>query len=398
MKKHQIYPLVGMMALLGILAIINRKQAAEVSTQIPTEQINNDSLVGLEKLPVRESITFIMGEDGEANNPYYTEAENYYRFNETDRTEYTVTSCRSLLDVKEYLEMYIPENDRPWGRINIVVHSNEWSDMGVAIFPDGERATESALKYVLENDGFPGLRDEVVDSQTEMVVHGCGLGKNAEILKLLSLAFGGKKDAERPIVRSSRYFVFYESEKYDGMPMNPQRYLSEYWYAFYKTGYRPGDIRLSRQLNTLNPEAEVNWRDALTRTQPRFIGDSYHHTFWVPVVWYVTYPSKSDRPDLNSEEAKQQWLNEQPELLAAIEGYGIDRENFKWTFRKTTYEFEDGTKEPAIKAIGLCTVLTVLQAITDPNSEEPKPFIPELTDEQYYAVENPNVEQVIAQQ
>ncbi len=50
--------------------------------------------------PLRERITFILGEDREADNRYYAEATNYYTHNKKGRTEYLVTTCRSLLEVK----------------------------------------------------------------------------------------------------------------------------------------------------------------------------------------------------------------------------------------------------------------------------------------------------------
>jgi hypothetical protein len=66
----------------------------------------------------RESITFILGEDSDANNRYYEEASHYYAQALEDKTAHVVTSCRSLLEVRDYLEKNGPRNRFPRGLIN----------------------------------------------------------------------------------------------------------------------------------------------------------------------------------------------------------------------------------------------------------------------------------------
>ena len=51
----------------------------------------------------KENITFLLGEDKESDNPFYTEATNYYLFNEEGKTERVITNCRSLLEVQTYV-------------------------------------------------------------------------------------------------------------------------------------------------------------------------------------------------------------------------------------------------------------------------------------------------------
>lgn len=340
----------------------------------------------------RESITFIMGEDHDSDNPYYTEAHHYYLHNPNAQTDHVINHCHSLIAARNYLEEHSPKNGLPWGLVNIVLHSNEWSGLGVPVFDGGTRSSLTNINQAIANGRFLPLEDTVIDSQTEIVLQACALGKNQAMLKAISHAFGGATDLERPIVRSSKYFIFYESTKYNGIPQDCHRYLVDAKYVFYKMGYRPGDIRLSQQLQAIYPDVETNWRDALSRTSPRFLGDIYHHTFEVPIIWTVTYPDIAERPDLSTKAAQEIWLNAQPELDEAIQQFGIPKDKFNWVFKNIDYTFEDGVTEPGIKAVGYCTVLCVLQTLTQPDSNNPNnvlAFIPEITDEQYYAVEKP---------
>lgn len=386
-----------------IIIIVNIEWISHLKStpenQILLKNSSHENAINLNKSPQktppqkpapRRSITFIMGEDKDPDNRYYQEAYQYYRYNPKAKTDDLVTYCRSLLDLRNYLRVHRPEDGQAWGTVNIVLHSNEWSGAGIPVLPDGKRTSVQSVEAAMKSGAFAPLADEIMDEQTELVLYGCALGRNQELLDLIEIAFGGQ-DERRPIVRSSRYFVFYESKMYNGVVENSERYLTDFSYAFYKKGYRPGDIRLSRQLQKRYPTSTVNWRDALTHTQPEYLGDAYHYTFDVPIVWTVTYADKSERPVLKTKEEQEKWLANQPELQAKLQAYHIPIEQFQWTFRKLDYTFEDGTTEPAIKAIGLCTVLCVLQTIMEEKEGEWMPVLPALTDKRYYATSRQQV-------
>lgn len=341
----------------------------------------------------RESVTFIMGEDSDLENPFYSKATNYYRYSQTDRTEYVVTSCHSLLKVSDYLKNNPPSNNDPWGVINIVAHSNEWSGLGVPIIPCGSRTTTESIMAAIESGKFLPLSNNIVDAQTEIRIHGCALGRDQELLTMISKAFGGHDaDSQRPVVRSCRYFLFYEITQHKGQVIDCKQYMSDFWYAFYRTGYRPGDIRLSNQLHQRYPNVDMDWRDALTRTKPRWLGDSFHYTFKVPIKWVVTYPDPDYRPDLTRENDQQIWINEQAELQEYLHNFGIPIDCFEWRFKNIDYTYDDGTKEAAIEAAGNCAVLCVLKVLTVPDSNNPanrQPLYPLITDNAYYRTEIP---------
>ncbi len=339
------------------------------------------SVLLVDKKQPRHNITFILGEDTDDNNPYYKSAENYYRYHPEAKTEWLITHLRSLREVRNYLEKHAKGK---WGAINLIVHSNEWTGMGVKVTPDGKRASVESIQEAIEVGHFPPLSEKIVDRDTELLIHACALGKNEPLLEAISLAFGGEI-AGSPTVRSSKLFIHYNSP--NGNPKNTERYLSNFWYAYFKTGYRPSDTHLVRHLNNENPEVDVDFRDALTRKQPRFPGDLYHYYFNVPVNWIVTFPSEADLPDLSTQAAKDTFLNDQTELLEIVEKLNIPVDKFRWQFKTTTYTFDDGTTEPAIIIKGKSSVLCVLQSLTSPNPNNPKlplPLQPPMEDGRFY--------------
>ncbi len=337
----------------------------------------------------RESITFIMGDDGDSDNRFYTEALNYY--SQPGQTDHLIAFCRSLKEVKNYLIDFPPVCGQPWGRINIVVHSNEWGGLGAPVFPQGNRADQASILKAVKDGNFGNLPDSLMDSATEMILHACGLGRDTEILNSISIAFGGDDD-QRPIVRSSKYFVLFESDQSNGRSYDTKRYLLDFRYGFFKTGYRPGDIRLSRRFKKRYGDSGIDYRDALSRTSPRFMGDAYHYNIRVPIRYIVTYPDGETLPVLEDEKAQEEWISEQEELQELFETYDIPAELFRWRFKKISYTHEDGTKEQGIKAMGDCTVVCILKAITDPtfvSQFQQNPLMPAYVDAKYYGWAGP---------
>lgn len=332
----------------------------------------------IQKTDLRSNITFIMGEDKDPENPYYAQAENYYRTHPEDKTEWLITHLRSLKEVRDYLAQHA---QRKWGTINLVVYSNEWTGMSVSVLPKGARATAESIYAAIEEGYFQPLPETAVDSKTELLLHACALGKNEALLEAISLAFGGEM-AGSPRVRSSKYFIHYNATE-DGT----ERYLSEYWNTYFKTGYRPHDIRLTKELEEKYSEAEVYFYDALQRTQPRFAGDSYHYFFNVPVNWVVAFPTAADRPILDTDEAKENFLYQQTELLETVGELNIPLEKFRWEYKYIDHTFGDGSTEPAILIKGKTSVLCILKSLIAPNPnnpDRPLPLKPLAEDGQFF--------------
>ncbi len=333
----------------------------------------------------RENITFILGKDKEADNPYYTEASNYYLFNETGKTEYVITTCLSLLDVRNYLEKNPPVNDRPWGLINLVSHGNQWLGLSVKVTPESKRATSERINENINNGTFKPLPNHLADDKTKIIVHGCGIGNNHELINTIAKAFGG--DDTIPSVMASKLFEYYTSVKNNGVVTKSERYVANAWFVTYKMGYKPEAEILCRQLKTKYPDVQVDWQDALNRQQPRFIGDTYSYTFEVPVKWIISYPNKDSLPDLSSKQDELNWIKEQQEIVQALNKIEIPAEKFNWWFRNVYINNEDGSKSPAVWVKGYCTILTIIQPLVDDKKNgvsKNSPFIPKVDDEKYY--------------
>lgn len=310
----------------------------------------------------RKSITFIMGADEKAKNPYYAEANNYYRYNEAGKTDEVIDTCRSLWSIKKYMEAHKPTNGLPWGKVNVVVHSNEWTGLSMPVFPNGERINTDLLTELKEAGTFESLDAAIADAKTHIQFQSCGLGRNDQLVQALQALFNSEDCAGlSPNITASPYFVFYESEKYKGIPILTKKSKAKVWYAFYKTGYREGDIKLSRQLNKRYPNANIDWRKALKEKNADNEAELFHYKFTIPIEWIVTYENKADRPDLTTKVSQQEWLKEQPELLKVLADYNIKMDKFRWTFKNTAHTFEDGMIESAILAKGLCTVVCILK-------------------------------------
>ncbi len=335
----------------------------------------------------RESITFILGEDADNENMFYKEAAGYYRSHNSDRTEYIVNSCRSLIEVREYLKENPPANNQPWGTINLVTHGNQWLGLSVKIMPGQQRTTALSLQSAINRGVFNPLPVNVIDSRSELFVHGCAVGHNENLLKAMGTAFSS--NMEKPLVRASLFFENYTSNEDAGVVTDNRRYFEKAWFAYYKRGYRPGDIRLNRQLNQRYPGADINWRDAFTRSEPRWQGDSYHYTFDVPIKWIVTYTDNESLPDISTDKTKQHWLLDQEELLSVIESTEIPFNKFSWKIKPIVYKCVDGTLIPAIRAKGYATILCILIPLLSDDRNEItnyQPLVPGLYDTTYYYV------------
>ncbi len=327
----------------------------------------------------RPSVVFILGEDKDADNQYYGHATAYYQQNKAYDNYWINTSCRSLLEVRNFLAQHA--DGLAWGNIHLVVHSNEWKGLGVSVFPEGKRANSQSLKTAINEQAFLPLPDSILDRQTEMIFYGCGLGKNKKLMNALSVAFGGVDD-QKPVLRSSKLFIQYGKNETGMM----ERYLTEFWYGYFPTGNRPHASTLAKQFQQNHPEVVLDFEEALERKQPRFPGDSYHYYFNIPVTWTVTYPTKEERPNLKTKADKEAFLNAQTELMRMVEATKIPKDHFRWQFQKVIYTFEDGTKEPAIQIRGKSSVVCVLRSLIkeDQITETTMPFRPSLNDSVYF--------------
>ena len=316
----------------------------------------------------REAITFIMGFDADAKNPFYRNAELYYRYNESEKTELVITSCHSLFAVQEYLMEYAPKNQQPWGLINLVSHGNPYLGLSVKISPDGKRATADRIRESIENGRLQRLPEYLIDDDTQLVLHSCGLGNNRNLVDAITSAFSTKEAS--PKVEASPYFEYYVPDKENKQQV--RKFMGGFWFFHYKMGYKPENMVIENKLANKYPDSDVNWKQALMKEEASEVGDLFHYTFEVPVKWVFTYDCKEDVPQLDTKSSILQWAKEHPKIGKDLQKLDIPPEKFNWWLRNIYVKNEDGSKTPALWVKAYCTTLCVIKLLPDNNKGENK--------------------------
>jgi len=388
MKAKRIYRILAVIALITVPMVFSLSRADKnIAEQNNSKMNNNQSKSFFAEDSNRESITFILGEDQKDSKPYYSLAFDYYKTDKFARTEYIVNSCRSLSEVRDYLRDNPPGNGQPWGLINLVSHGNEWYGMSVSVTPESKRSSTERITEFVNTGKFAALSDSLVDDSTEIFLHGCGLGNDKGLLKIVAKAFGGK--GKRPIVRASKLKEYYSSVRNADAILTSQLFYAKTWSVYYKMKERPDDEMLTQEFLKLFPNEKINWSAALTHTNPVTPGDVFHYTINVPVYYMKQYKSVDSLPDLSTEEKKISWINSQKVLNDIIAKSKIPVDKFKWTTKKIYIEDENKKKKPAISVTGWCTVLCVVKPlITEKNSAtcDATPYLPSKSDTIYFGI------------
>ncbi len=299
------------------------------------------------------SITFLLGQDKEGQH-FFQLAEQHFLLDSTEKTDRVVKSCRSLYSMLEYLKT--TPHQQPWGVINLVVHGNMWGGLSLPMWEEGERAYPKELYRAAMEGQFPVLPASSVDEKTRVNIWACGIGKNPLINLALETLFTNEDGVAADIYASPDFVVFREVAGREA----PVRLNLSYWPYFFRSGYRPSETEISRQLAMQYPDAAVAWKQALQTENPESDQAVFFNEFKVPVVWTVLYPDKNSRPDIGTDEQKMHWIKNQSQLMQKVKDLEIPLEKYHWTVNKILYRHPDGRMQPAIKAIGLCTVLCVL--------------------------------------
>jgi len=301
----------------------------------------------------RRSITFLLGEDKQGYK-YFDLAERHFLYDDVEKTDLVVNSCRSLEDLMVYLNS--DSENKKWGTIQVVLHGNPWQGLSLPIVNDGPRATKRQLAKALIKNPLPRLETANIDSATKINFWGCGIGKNP-FINIAMDTFFRLSDGQLPDIYTSPHFVVFK-EVMNGIP--PKRIKASYWPYIFKRGYRPSDALITRELKKQYPDVAINWSEAVSESTDTE-GEVYQNSFHLPVSWTVTYPSKEARPAVTTRVEKLDWVRSQPELMSQIQELGVPIEKYTWTVSKRIITNDQGEKVPAIKGIGMATVLYVLQ-------------------------------------
>jgi len=297
-----------------------------------------------------ESICFILGED-KLEQTFYSLATEYFTSDSLAGTDKLVRHVRSIEELISFLNAQ--DNRVPWQRIELVVHGNVWSGLSAKITDGGERAYPKELLKAFAKKQLPVLKDHVIDSNTVVNVWGCGIGNNP-IMNLALKACFTDVEGERAAVNASKKFVVFKAGDDDG---RVKLVKASYWPYFFKRGYRPGDQVISRAMAMQYPDAPLDFSESMSAVTSESV---YQEQFHIPISWTVIYDTKEARPSIGTWESKEHWIRSQAPLMKKINDLQIPFEQYTWTVNKIIHTDESGQKVPAIKAIGMSTVLCFL--------------------------------------
>ncbi len=309
--------------------------------------------VAFENETARESITFIMGED-KPGKYYFTLAEEFYRWDEIEKTDRLVKSCRNFEDMYDFIRTQTPTNGLPWGTINVVLHGNVWRGLSLDLYHDGPRCTAKNMFAADQGNMFIPIQSTQIDSCSEIHFFGCGIGKNPILTKSIKGIFT-LSNGSRPTIHLSADYVIFTS---GGDQETPLKLKASYWPYIYKRGYRPSNHTITQSLRSDYPTSAVPWGEALENEE---FNPHYTQRFHIPLSHIVLYDTGEERPAVKTETEKMEWIKTQEPILRQLEEVDIPMEKFTWTVYPFQHTLEDGRKVPAIKGIGMTTILCVLK-------------------------------------
>lgn len=290
---------------------------------------------------VREPIVFITGID-KGNNSFYKNARQYF----IEKDFEVVNDAFSLEEIINWLNKNYDE--RFYGEIHIVSHSNPWKGMSLETLIKGERVTVASLKKNAIEGKLPELQD-VISDDSKIVFHSCGLGENKSLLQLFKNVFS---TVNTPTVVASPYYTVFGKNV-------SKHYLAKPYYGFYPTANSPGKVDLSKEFARKYPEEkDIDWYNALNNEEERYIGEAYTYQFNIPVRWEVDFTNSDDTiPSFKWPEEIMDWISENEELSKEFSNYNIPLEKFRWK------AYKKGSK---LIIKGKTTVLCVLKPLIKP--------------------------------
>ena len=324
----------------------------------------------------RSSITFIMGSDHSASNPYYSLAGYYYRLSADDRTDLVVDNLTSLSEVIKYLNAHPAPDSLPYGFVNLVCHGNGFVDLEPTVTRGGKRIAVASLQEAMEQGRLPLPDTSAVDSLTVIHLHGCGIGNNRPLLTAMRQAFGN-----RPRVMASKLFECYTYGSANRNPQNIIHYYAHAWYAFHNPDSTPTPALLAKQFKQRYPHEHIDWRAALSRRSPSSPEEAYHFSYIVPCRYEEIYGTQQELPSLNSRRGRQQWEADNDDFRQLLASTGIDRQYYRVRFYRQTYIVDDSLMW-GIKVKAHAGVVCVLKPMVelDSSSHRLLPCRPQLDD------------------
>jgi hypothetical protein len=326
-----------------------------IADNVITTSVTNETAV------IREPLVFITGVDKGDNN-FYKSARQYFIEQEFE----VVDDAFSLEEIINWLNRNY--DNRLYGEIHIVSHSNPWKGMRLETVIKGERITIETLQKNAIEGNLPVLQN-VIATDSKIVFHSCGLGENGVLLKMFKNIFTTNNTPT--IVASPYYTVF-------GTAFS-NHYLAKPYYGFYPTAHSPGKVDLSKEFAKKYPqEKDIDWLETLYNDTERYVGEAYNFKFNIPVEWVVDFSnSDADAPKLTSQEAIMDWIAEDENISKEFSNYQIPLEKFRW---KTTI------KNGKLIINGKTSVVCILKPIIKPYGDL-EHVAPEIDNMRLYNIE-----------
>ena len=330
----------------------------------------------------RISVTFIMGRDNSAYNPYYSLANQYYRLNPDERTEVVVDSLTALSQVLDWLRLHPADNGLPYGLVNLVTHGNEFIDLQMTVTPDGQRTSVESLCQAMADSLLLPLDITVIDCHTLIYLHGCAVGQNQSLLDGLAQAFGNSAT-----VKASKHFEYYAYLSANRNPQSIRHYFARTWYAFYHPDSDYNEAALVQQLRRRYPADTTHWREGLRRRLQDNPSQLYHYSFVVPCLWDEVYASPADMPLVNTRARRSQWVAGNADFRSLLARTHIPQDYFQVKFYRRTYLISDDSLALGLHVRARAGVVCLIQPlVAEDSAGNPfTPFCPQPNDTAVFA-------------
>lgn len=311
-------------------------------TEVIADNIENaETDVVKEEMIYRKPVVFITGIDNSEQN-FYKSARSYFLEKEFEVVDYAF----SIQEIFTWLNKNY--DGTTYGEVHIVAMHNPWEGLSMETLIKGDNVTAQSLRKAITLGQLPTLK-EGIKKQTKIVFHSQALGENTDLMKTLKDAFVAD---EVPNVVASPYVDVFGGEF-------SEHYLAKPYYVFYPYGNSPGKTDLSKEIARKYPEEkDIDWYDALTNWNERYVGDAYVDRFSIPVQWEFDYTnSDEEMPKFKLPEEIMDWIEQDEELSKVISKYNIPLEKYRWR------SYVKGNK---LIIKGKTTVLCVLKPLIKP--------------------------------
>jgi hypothetical protein len=300
--------------------------------------------------------TFILGEDENEQNLYYTQASQYFHQQADFSKEIIVEDVRSLSALHHFLLKYVPA-DGAWDQINLVVHGNPWTGMGLQLSEeDPVRLNAEVLEEAFDEGMFDAFPPYVIDEQTHVVIYSCSIGQDIPLIGQLNKFFTNDEGVIASIQVSPHFNVFYADHKNNDRIEHME---AACFYVTYPLEKKPNQKEIADALYTKYPDLNIDWLKSLQRSnfddkQP------YAHNFHVPVDWMFLYTKEKEIPAFRWQDELRKWVLQQEDINHELTRMHLSPEDFWWTAQQSKYKISSFESQPALNIHGSTRVYCVL--------------------------------------